>query len=264
VQNRLKVSSTPVDEIKDMAHDEVEIIYIGRQQPFWTRTHNRPLRIGCSVSPSTVTYSGTLGCFCRDNATKREGMLSNNHVFADVNRTPLGTTIIQKARGDGGDASQDVVGRLDRFVPIQFGGVPNGVDAAFASLENHGRGEDRHSLFDNRTPPLPVVTVQPSTKVEAFPEMDVLKTGRTTGHTQGRVRAIDVNNLVVNMGSGLGPARFDGQISFQARTVEAGAFGRSGDSGSLIVDDRAGPWRCCLPARSRVAPETWELSMDVL
>jgi hypothetical protein len=241
VQNRQLMSSAPVDQIRAMAHDEVDLVYIGRQQPLWTRQRNQPLRLGCSIAPIAMHVSGTLGCFCRDNSSGKEGFISNNHILANCNRVPVGTAILQMSGPDGGQASQDVVGLLERYVPLQFGGIPNDVDAAFATSNGHGRGEDRHTVFDNSWPPQPVVTVQPSVKAQAFPGVDVLKTGRTTGHTLGTVRAINVNNLLIHMGAGTGVARFDGQTTFEARSVQAGPFSRPGDSGALIVDDQGRP-----------------------
>lgn len=238
VQNRQLMNSPAMEEIQSLARQETEVIYIGRQVPFWTRMRNQPLRIGCSASPSTVTYSGTLGCFCRDVQNGKIGMLSNNHVLADVNRVPIGTSIIQQAAGDLGHPINDVVGQLTRFVHIQFGGVPNAVDAAFAELTQHNRGMDTRGIFDGGSPPTQVLTLQPGGVSPAVPGMLVYKTGRTTRHTAGRVRAVNVNNYVVNMGVGL--ARFDGQIVFDAMNVPW-HFSQPGDSGSLIVDGQGVP-----------------------
>lgn len=239
VQNHLLMNSSVIDEIRTLSRREAEIIYIGRQVPLWTQTRNQPLRIGCSISPATVNYSGTLGCFCRESQSDRMGILSNNHVLADVNRVPIGTPVIQQAAGDAGHRARDVVGSLTRFVPIQFGGLPNAVDAAFAELGDHGRGVDTRGIYDSRTPPVQVLTLQPTGVVLAFPGMPVFKTGRTTRHTAGKVRAVNVNNYVVNMGVGL--ARFDDQITFEMDNNPARAFSAPGDSGSLIVDGQGVP-----------------------
>lgn len=188
VQNRKMLSCHEIDAIKDLARGEAEIVYIGRQRPLWMTARNAPLKMGCSISPSTVNYSGTLGCFCRDSQTGETGILSNNHVLADVNRIAADTPIIQPAAGDGGSAPADVIGRLKRYVPILFGGMPNAVDAAFATTADHDRGEDRQTIFDNASPPQGLATLRPDDKVEAFPGLEVMKTGRTTGHTLGRPR----------------------------------------------------------------------------
>jgi len=154
VQNRLQMKDKVIDRICAMAKDEIDVTYIGRQKPLWTQTRLNPLRLGGSVSPVTVTYAGTLGCFCRDNLTGADCVLSNNHVLADVNRVPVGTRIKQQGHLDGGLSGTDDIAELLRYVPIQFGGMPNSVDAAAARLTTHSRNEDRAGLYDASTPPL--------------------------------------------------------------------------------------------------------------
>lgn len=239
VQDRNKLRSTIVDEIVDAARGEAEVLYIGRQRGLWTTTRNDPLRLGCSISPSTVEYAGTFGCFCRDDADGRIGILSNNHVLGDVNRIEPSTPIMQPGARDGGQPGADDIAEFVRFVPIRFGGVPNMVDAAFAAIVDSGREEDRATLYQGADEPEPAMTFQPGTLIEAEPGMDVFKTGRTTVHTQGRVRAVNVNNFNVDMGAGI--ARFDGQIIMEMAMTPARPFSRPGDSGSIIVDAEGRP-----------------------
>jgi hypothetical protein len=238
VQSRNKLQSSMIEEIVSIAKGEVEIVYIGRQKPLWTTTRNDPIRLGCSISPTIVQYAGSLGCFCRDNLSGRDGILSNNHVLADVNNVPISTRVMQPGARDGGKPGKDDIAELIRFVPIQFGGFPNMVDAAVAALIDHGRAEDRKTLYDGSEVPQPVVTLQPGSLVEAVPGMSVLKTGRTTQNTRGRVVAVNVNNFLVDVGVGV--ARFDGQIVIETAAPPQ-PFGRPGDSGSLIVDDQGRP-----------------------
>ncbi|MEO5322451.1 trypsin-like peptidase domain-containing protein [Mesorhizobium sp. CC13] len=239
VQSRNKLQSRVVEQIVESARGEAEVLYIGRQKPLWTTLRNDPIRLGASISPTTVEYSGTLGCFCRDEISGRDGILSNNHVLADVNNVPIGTTIMQPGARDRGRPATDVIAELLRFVPVQFGGIPNLVDCAVAALTDHGRAEDRRTLYDSSDEPRPAVTLQPGQPVEAVPGMTVFKTGRTTRHTRGRVRAVNVNNYLVDMGVGV--ARFDGQIAIEMDMSPARAFSRPGDSGSLIVDEEGRP-----------------------
>ena len=239
VQNPRKVHSPVVERIVDVARGEAEVLYIGRQKPLWTTVHNDPIRLGCSISPTSEPYAGTLGAFCRDNLTERDGILSNNHVLADVNGVPIGTTIMQPGARDGGDAAKDVIAELIRFVPIQFGGFPNRVDAAVAALTQHGRQEDRATIYDSADQPQPALVLQPGDPVEPLPGMSVFKTGRTTRHTRGLVRAVNVNNYLVDMGVGV--ARFDGQMVVEMDMSPTQPFSRPGDSGSLIVDEGGRP-----------------------
>ena len=238
VQSRDKLRCSLVERIVEVAKGEVGVVYIGRQKPLWTTSRNDPIRLGCSISPTTVEYAGTLGCFCRDNLSGRDGILSNNHVLADVNSVPISTTVMQPGARDGGKPGKDDIAELIRFVPIQFGGFPNQVDAAVAALVDHGRAEDRTTLYEGSEEPQPAVTLQPGSPVDAVPGMTVVKTGRTTHFTRGRVLAVNVNNFLVDVGPGV--ARFDGQIVIETEAPPQ-PFGRPGDSGSLIVDDQGRP-----------------------
>jgi len=231
VQDEAVQKSQLVDRIVALAKDEAEVLYIGRQEASWTQVRNNPIRLGCSASPTTVGYAGTVGCFARDGQTGRIGILSNNHVLADVNRVALDTPIMQPGALDHGNPGQDNVAVLSRFITIQFGGIPNAVDAAFATIVNHGRQEDRTTLYDSANVPMPAINVNPSAIATAAPNTVVFKTGRTTRHTRGVVRAVNVNNYQVNMGVGI--ARFDSQILVESTSPVP--FSRAGDSGSLVV-----------------------------
>lgn len=234
VQNRQLLESAEVERIKAIARDEVDVAYIRRQQAFWMRRKQRPLVMGCSVSPAQAGYSGTLGFFARGK-DGRKLMVSNNHVLANVNSYPKGKRIVQPADGDGGKSPADEVARLDNYVPIQFGGVPNAVDAASAVINQDVRF-DANNVYGSEGPPTLTGKLNKSGGGDVvLPGLAVQKTGRTTGHTVGAVRAINVNNYVVNMGPA-GLARFDGQILFEVHPGAKAPFSRPGDSGSLIMD----------------------------
>ena len=239
VQDEAVQSSRIVDRIMALAKGEADVIYIGRQEASWTQVRNNPIRLGCSASPVTVGYAGTMGCFAKDGQTGHVGVLSNNHVLANVNRVALQTPIMQPGALDNGNPGKDAVAALSRFVPIQFGGIPNAVDAAFARILPHGRQEDRATLYNSANVPMPAITMKPSSIAAAMPGMAVFKTGRTTRHTRGRVRAVNVNNYQVNMGIGI--ARFDNQILVEMANTPVAPFSRPGDSGSLIVDGTGQP-----------------------
>jgi hypothetical protein len=85
-------------------------------------------------------------------------------------------------------------------------------------------------------PPAAIGQLDKTGSVNVLPGLAVQKTGRTTG----RVRAINVNNYVVNMGA-KGTARFDGQVLFEASPGATSPFSRPGDSGSLICDSNGVP-----------------------
>ena len=98
-------------------------------------------------------------------------------------------------------------------------GEPATVDAALALLDD--------GLDADPTYPVGRVT---TTAVAAGGE-SVAKIGRTTARTQGRVTAIEMDDVVVGYGEELGALSFDHQIEVEGL---AGAFSRGGDSGSLV------------------------------
>jgi hypothetical protein len=65
------------------------------------------------------------------------------------------------------------------------------------------------------------------------PDELVEKVGRTTGHTHGRITAVEVDGVAVQYDDGV--YRFDDQIEIAG---QAGAFSQGGDSGSVIWRSR--------------------------
>lgn len=208
---------------------EIEFVYGGRVRTSsaWHRTRIDPLQLGASVGHRDVT-AGTLGCFAVDRQTQRLGILSNNHVLADVNAGKIGDDILQPARADGG-VLRDKIGTLQKFVPIRFAGASNQMDGAWAELDGN-RNRSPRDLIDSAG--VAVTSVASTRPVTLQPLDKVIKMGRTTGYTQGEVTAVNVMNLVVNMGSGL-LARFDHAV--QIGSLAQNAFSKGGDSGSIIL-----------------------------
>ena len=86
------------------------------------RLEQRPVVAGISAGHFQIT-AGTIGCFCRstrpaDNPAEVY-LLSNNHVFANVNQATVGDDIYQPGPADGGTSVQTVA-RLARFVPLEL------------------------------------------------------------------------------------------------------------------------------------------------
>jgi hypothetical protein len=147
--------------------------------------------------------------------------MSNNHIFADTNEAFLDDPVLQPGRFDGGRAPQDQIGTLVDFEPIAFDGSENVIDAAIAltTLDD----------LDNATPSDGYGS--PSSRTtRPRPRMRVMKYGRTTGLTRGRIDAI---NVTVDVHYPAGVARFVQQI-----LVAGDEFIAGGDSGSLLVVDR--------------------------
>jgi len=192
------------------------------------RKRQRPILGGISTAHFDIT-AGTLSCFCRstkhgDDPSKVYA-LSNNHVYADVNRAAIGDDLYQPGPADGGTGN-DHFADLHRFVSIKLGGgVPNRVDAAIGEL-------------------LPQVEYLPevctigriSAVGRAEEDMVVRKHGRTTGYTEGVVTDESYDALVgMDHADPSVVALFEDQIRIQ-RIPPYPSFGLGGDSGSLVVE----------------------------
>ena len=180
-----------------------------------TDRFDRPVPIGVSTGHPDVT-AGTIGARVTDGTNVYA--LSNNHVYANENKASIGDAVIQPGTYDGGISPDDDIGTLSAYVPIDFNGGINYVDAAIASTTT--------TLLGNSTPSdgygTPMATI-----ADASVGMKVKKYGRTTGETKGRVYAI---NATIDVHYDSGVARFENQI-----VITPGVFSAGGDSGSLIV-----------------------------
>ncbi|MGQ0635958.1 MAG: hypothetical protein ACT4QC_15205 [Planctomycetaceae bacterium] len=185
----------------------------------------RPVPIGVSagVSPGQCG-TGTLGA----RLLGPDGnlyALSTNHVFADENRAPTQSVIVQPAPGDSSchpNLTTDAIGRLFLFPNIVFSrNASNRMDAAVITTTAEQIGF---------ATPADGYGAPESTTVPAYLGQRVQKYGRTTGLTQGIVTALNVTALVHYRE---GTARFVEQIE-----VSGGddPFGEPGDSGALVVD----------------------------
>jgi len=236
VQTHEVLESDAVERIRRISKNECDVVFIGPQEPLWTKMRQRPMKMGASIAPAPYEKRGTIGFFARNQAG-RVVVVSNNHVLAGVNRFPIGTHILQQASRDGGSDPADAVGTLSNYIPLQFGGIANAVDAACAEVDEEVQF-DHETIYGTAAPPARVGSVDFSAIGDAQLDLEVLKTGMTTGHTHGRVRFVNVNNYKVNMvpDSEDYKARFDGQILFQAPAGSEAPFSSAGDSGSLICD----------------------------
>lgn len=175
----------------------------------------RPLRPGVSIAHHAVS-AGTLGGFVTRAGEEGVFALSNHHVL--VGSGQVGDAVLQPGPADGGQAPADRVGELAHFVPLRPGGTAF-VDAALARLDE-----------PEVDPVYPVGTLAGWAPVDGAEQ--VQKIGRTTGLTDGRVTAIEMDDVVVGYGADLGELRFDNQI--EVESTGTGPFSRGGDSGSLV------------------------------
>lgn len=239
----------------------VDVVEAG---PFYQHTNtarSRPAQPGTSIGNVAVT-AGTFGGVVVDRLTGQHAILSNNHVLADNNQAPLGSSVVQPGPADGGRAPADTVATLTRFVPIVIEARgSNTVDAAIAipldpSLIGNqplnavpppsgahpgvgllwgGDGATR----SNWTPLRAVLAalnldLPPNgALLDPAPGLALQKTGRTTERTTGRVQEIHATLRVYIPALG-GTAVFRDQ--FTTTCMSAG-----GDSGSVGVTRDAQP-----------------------
>lgn len=157
---------------------------------------------------------GTIGGFAGDLHSDLVLAVSNNHVFAEVNRAQIGDDLL--------DAGLTPFGRLHRYYPLLAPPQVNDLDGAVGTIY-----ADRKRLAPRG---MKVTGVGTPTL-----GMQVHKWGATTGYTAGRIRSIRATPTVT----------YDGEGSFDFRAAlrivgTDGPFSEPGDSGSLVLDDDGG------------------------
>lgn len=202
----------------DVAGVPTDVVAIGElwAQPY--RGRYRPAPGGVSVGHYKIT-AGTLGCLVRQGS--KLCILSNNHVLANSNDARPGDAVLQPGRIDGGVNPRDVIAQLTQFIPINFRGGANLVDAAIAQTN------PRLCIARN-------ISYGPIGRTPVPPRLNMLvkKAGRTTQFTRGLVRDV---NATVRVNYGVGIALFQRQII--VRSTTSNPFSQGGDSGSVIVTD---------------------------
>jgi hypothetical protein len=161
--------------------------------------------------------AGTLGGFVR--VAGRTAVLSNNHVLAASDAALPGDAVLQPGPVDGGSMT-DRIATLAAFPRLDGG--RNLVDAAVAVL-------DPGVAADPGAYPGGPLRATVADGDEADPDEAVEKVGRTTGHTHGRITAVEVDGVAVRYDDAV--HTFDGQIEIEG---VGGPFSAGGDSGSVI------------------------------
>ncbi len=204
--------------------DDVDFRIIGSVRSFkpWYRDVARPLCIGPSVGHHAIT-AGTLGGFVSVHGQSGEYMLSNNHVLANVDRASRGDMVLQPGPSDNLAPQQLIAGRFETAVLLNENTM-NAVDCAIARVES-GIDIEPSNLWN-------VGQLVGTTDLEESLSNIVFKVGRTTGLTWGRITAIELDPIEIDMGVGI--HAFDNQIEIEG--TGRSPFSRPGDSGSLVVD----------------------------
>lgn len=142
-------------------------------------------------------------------------ILSCNHVLANSNEAAEGDEILQPGVGDGGNLQDDIIARLDRWVPINFAGGENEVDCAIAqavSSDDISRNVQGIGI--------------PSSIANPSHNQEVRKSGRTTGLTTGRITSLNATTRV----------RLNNRTAIFVNQLQYTRMSAAGDSGSLVWD----------------------------
>lgn len=246
---------------EEIAGFPTDVIEIGHVHALGTRTDRlRPASPGVSIGHYLIS-AGTFGAVVYDLATGQPLILSNNHILANGSatgqqRAQKGDPILQPGPYDGGTVENDLIGHLERYVPLQmgasdtssllsqllinkFGGVFHALQRliprgnSFSGRKGLPGGENvidcavavpvNDRLIDERILSIGRVRGVRNPEVGDL----LMKSGRTTGITRGRVRTVDAT-LNVEMGDG-------NQAVFRDQIV-VDLLSEGGDSGSLILD----------------------------
>lgn len=192
---------------------------------------------GISGANTNLTgASGTIGYFCtrksRFSRLKETHLLSNSHVFADLQRATVAEDdlIMQPSPGEHG--SNRPIGTLVNFSALKFEGEvtePNHIDAAIAKLWT----SHQHK------PLLPFIGAVKGyvAKKDIAVGEPARKFGRTTGYTEGRIFSIYLD-IWIRYDRTRQSAFFENQLLVEPASPAFQKFVAKGDSGSLLVDEK--------------------------
>jgi hypothetical protein len=180
--------------------------------------------------------SGTIGYFCTRKSKlprrKEIHVLSNSHVFADLQKAKIddGDLIMQPSPGE--PANNRPIASLVNYSPLIFDGdvnEPNHVDAAVAKLW----------ATHTHKPVIPLIGAVEGYVAKKDVEVGEMarKFGRTTGYTEGRVFSIYLDIWIRYDRTGQS-AFFQNQFLIEPALPKYTKFVAKGDSGSLVVDGK--------------------------
>jgi hypothetical protein len=191
----------------------------GRYRAHVTNPHqalNNPMRGGISISDEFHNTAGTLGGIVIDRATGAEMILSNWHVLVCKWIARPGQRIYQPGRLDGGTFANNVAALTRHAMPVNL-------DAAVATLTGS------RPLIIDQFELGAVMGVRQATL-----GMELVKSGRTSGVTEGVVTAVQ----------GTAKLTYDGMTRLirEVVTIEpkrgSGEVSRPGDSGAWWLDQQ--------------------------
>lgn len=241
-----------VPQVLDEA--ETDVLEVGELRLLGRTDYRRPAQPGMSIGHYKIT-AGTFGAVVKDRKTGEPLILSNNHVMANISngsdgRAKIGDPILQPGPYDGG-TSEQVIGYLERFIPINP--VVQEVTCTRALRVEKILNRLVHLVRPYYQVRMQKITAaanivdcavaRPVKKDAIRPEildlgpvqgvrepqlgMEIVKSGRSSGITRSTIRVLQATVKVV-LEEGL-----TGLFSDQFVT---GPIAQPGDSGSLILD----------------------------
>src|SRR6266545_4200959 len=210
VERKLPLDQVPEESRVPEQLDGVptDVVEAGRFVALTFTARVRPATPGYSIGHYNIT-AGTFGCLVRD--IRRCCCKLEKDCGCSPSR--------QECPGDCGVFPADGVATLERFEPIVFGAAGyNLVDAAVA----------RPTSSRNVTASI-IGQVVPRGIDQAFVGSQVIKAGRTTQITTGRVTAVDATFGPVSGYTG-------GRTAFFRHQIFTTRMSAGGDSGSLLMD----------------------------
>jgi len=217
-ERRLRRDELIPKEIDGIPTDIIETGIIRAQ------TRRRPAFGGCSIGHYEIT-KGTFGCLVKKN--NQIFILSNNHVLANLNNANIGDSVLQPGNNDipliykflpkNCKLKKYKIAELMEFIPLDFTGAYNIVDAAIAKPINNSIV---NSNIENIGPPSGTIT--------SDIDMKVKKCGATTDLTRSVIMQTDFSGRVEYNNSVY--AKFDKQLV-------ANHMCDPGDSGAVVLKD---------------------------
>ena len=243
---------------QNIEEEETDVIEVGKIELLAAgdevrTTELRPAQPGVSIGHYKIT-AGTFGAVVKDKKTNEKLILSNNHVLANISdgkdgKAKQGDQILQPGSYDGGEISDDVIAYLERFIPIYNQNVKNCPFMSGLERVVGGLG----SIFNLPYKVKPIIlenkvdcaVAKPKSEglvteeilgigvvndvAEAKPGMKVKKSGRTSGITTARVKAV---NATINV------QLAEDETALFTDQIITEPFSQPGDSGSLVLNSR--------------------------
>ena len=224
----------PIAEFLSTAVSETAVQAL--REPNGMRERQEVILGGLSAANTNLMgENGTIGYFCtrKSKLSRRKEihLLSNSHVFADLRKSDVneGDLIMQPSPGEA--ASNRPIGSLASFSALRFANIdqPNHIDAAIARL---------WATCPHKSVIPFIGAIKGYVKKEDVDAGEsARKFGRTTGYTEGHIFSIYLDIWIRYKRTGQS-AFFKDQFLIEPDSSRFPKFVETGDSGSLLVDDK--------------------------